>query len=198
MSEQLLKNVTITLQGDKATADKIAILVQRGFLVEVDGPITIEELLLDLPGFSRDYIRDRVQTIFVNGLAEDDTRRLLVPGSTLALSAAMPGLAGAIFRRGGRHGSLRTRPAEEKRTTEQQAGQVTVKLFNMIATETGPRILENGMLIKGAVLGRFLDRQGERILPLIAAVQVDGQPVEAAALGPLVAGEPEVFLTIKG
>ena len=198
MSKQLLKNVTITLQGDKTTADKIAILVQRGFLVEVDGPITIEELLLDLPGFSRDYIRDRVQTIFVNGLAEDDTRRLLVPGSTLALSAAMPGLAGAIFRRGGRHGSLRTRPAEEKRTTEMQAGQVTVKLFNMIATETGPRILENGMRIKGAVLGRFLDRQAERILPLIAAVQMDGQPVEAAALGPLVAGEPEVFLTIRG
>jgi len=189
-------NIDIILSSTKSAADKIAMLIQRGFPVPVSGPLTIEELLLDLPGFNRDYIRDRVQTIFVNGLAEDDLHRRLGANDTLALSAAMPGLAGAIFRRGGRHGSLRTRPPEQSSSTA-RPGYITVKLFNMIAVETGPQILRAGVLIRGAVLARFLDRQGGRILPLVDSVRINDQPIAPAELGSTLGAEEMLFLTIR-
>ncbi len=173
LQKKNIPGLTLTLKPEIDAADKIATLLQRGFIQPVSGAISIVDLLNSLPGFSSGYIRDRVQTIFVNGLAEDTVERQLVAGDTLALSAAMPGLAGAIFRRGGQHASLRTRPVVPEKGQGDQSGQLTVKLFNMVATETGSRILTHGVLIRGRTLVRFFDRQGERILPLIVRAELD-------------------------
>lgn len=175
-------HVTITLRTTKAAAEKTATLLQRGFLLPITGTVSIAELLVTLPGFNEEYIRDRVQTIFVNGLAEDNTARELVAGDTLALSAAMPGLAGAIFRRGGQHSSLRTRPVATKHHRTAQSGHITLKLFNMVATETGPPLLKKGILIKGKILAKFLDHQGERILPLIERAEIEKSPATPSEL----------------
>jgi hypothetical protein len=188
--------VTLTLNTTRDAAGKTATLLQRGFVLPVTGTISIVELLLSLPGFTEEYIRDRVQTIFVNGLAEDNTSRELVAGDVLALSAAMPGLAGAIFRRGGQHASLRTRPVAVNHSKTDQSGSITLKLFNMIATETGPRLLQAGILIKGKTLARFLDRQGERILPVIKRAEVEGIPVELAELAVELADNELIYLKI--
>lgn len=175
-------HVTITLRTTKGAADKTATLLQRGFLLPITGTVSIAELLAALPGFDSEYIKNRVQTIFVNGLAEDNTARELVADDTLALSAAMPGLAGAIFRRGGQHSSLRTRPVTAKHHRTAHSGHITVKLFNMIATQTGPQLLKKGILIKGKILARFLDHQGERILPLIERVEIEKSPASPSEL----------------
>lgn len=189
-------HTTLHLNKTQGATDKIATLLQRGFLLPVSRAVTIAELLNELPGFDPEYIRDRVQTIFVNGLAEDDTARQLSAGDTLALSAAMPGLAGAIFRRGGRHASLRTRPLAAPAHSANQSGYITLKLFNMIAAETGPQLLQNGVLIKGAVLARFLDRQSARILPVIARAVSDGQETAPDQLAHRLAPADRVFLKI--
>jgi len=189
-------SVTLTLNTTRDAAGKAASLLQRGFVLPAGRPVTITELLTELPGFTEEYIRDRVQTIFVNGIAEDNTDRELVPGDTLALSAAMPGLAGAIFRRGGQHASLRTRPAPPNHTKTGQSGSITLKLFNMIATETGPQLLREGILIRGRILARFLDRQSERILPIIARAEVEGTRVKAGELVDEVVDSELVFLKI--
>jgi len=189
-------HVTLSLRTTKGAADKTATLLQRGFPVPVTGALSIAELLAALPGFNEEYIRERVQTIFVNGLAEDNTARELAAGDTLALSAAMPGLAGAIFRRGGRHASLRTRPVTARQNSTPQSGHITLKLFNMIATETGPQLLEEGILIKGTVLARFLERQGERILPIIDRSKVEKSAVPPSELAGMVAGHTLIFLKI--
>jgi hypothetical protein len=189
--------VSLFLYGTAGAADKIATLLQRGFSVPVTGTVAITELLTALPGFSEEYIRDRVQTIFVNGLAEDDTNRKLNAGDTLALSAAMPGLAGAIFRRGGQHASLRTRPVRHHKQKKSRPGHITLKLFNMIAAETGPQLLQAGILIKGNTLARFLNRQGERMLPLIERAEVEKSAVPARELAGLIDNKQLVFITIK-
>ena len=189
-------HVTISLRTTWGAADKTATLLQRGFLLPITGTVSIAEQLTTLPGFSEEYISERVQTIFVNGLAEDNTARKLVAGDTLALSAAMPGLAGAIFRRGGQHSSLRTRPMATKHHSASQSGHITLKLFNMIATETGPQLLQKGILIKGKILARFLDRQGERMLPLIERVEVDKSAVPPSELTGIAADNTLVFVTI--
>jgi len=188
--------VTLILKTTKNAAGKTATLLQRGFVLPVTGTISIAELLIELPGFNEEYIRDRVQTIFVNGIAEDNTGRELLPGDALALSAAMPGLAGAIFRRGGQHASLRTRPEAVKSDKTDHSGFITLKLFNMIATETGPQLLQDGILIKGKILVRFLDRQVERILPVIKRAEVKGIPLEPGMLADAIANEELVFLKI--
>ncbi len=188
--------VTLILKTTRDAAGKIATLLQRGFVLPVSGTISIAELLIELPGFNEEYIRDRVQTIFVNGIAEDNTNRELAAGDSLALSAAMPGLAGAIFRRGGQHASLRTRPEAVKSDKTDYSGFITLKLFNMIATETGPQLLQDGILIKGKTLARFLDRQGERILPVIERAEVKGIPLEPGMLADAITNQELVFLKI--
>ncbi len=166
--------VTLYLKKTPRAAASMAGLLQRGYLVPVTGPVSIVDLLIGLPGFDETYIGEELQTIFVNGLPADDVHRLLQPGDTLALSAAMPGLAGAIFRKGGLHGSLRTRPVAKKEQQVEASGYVTVKLFNRVSAETGPQQLRAGICIRGKVLARFLDRQGMRILPLLERAEIRG------------------------
>ncbi len=196
MNQKDPPKLTLHLHTTQGAADTMATLLQRGFLLPVSGAVSIVDLLTALPGFDAKYVKDRVQTIFVNGLAEDDTARQLTAGDTLALSAAMPGLAGAIFRRGGQHASLRTLPLAVPAHKAEQSGFITLKLFNMVATETGPQLLQAGILIRGTVLARFLDRQGTRILPIIDRAEVDGRLEQLDKLADLAKNKKKIFLKI--
>lgn len=156
--------------------DRFNNLLQRGFLVPVERTVPLREFLEQLPGVDQAYISNHIETIFVNGIACDSLEHLLEPGDTIALSAAMPGLAGAIFRRGGLHGSLRSRATVQK-TRESASGYLTVKLFNRISADRGEEILRNGALFSRDVLERFLDRQQHRILPGLHALFLDNTPL---------------------
>ncbi len=85
----------------------------------------------------------------------------------------MPGLAGAIFRKGGLHASLRSQPARAQTKLTTTDGFITVKLFNTIATDTVEDILPRGILMKGPVLARFFHRQQERLRSLLIDIQHD-------------------------
>ncbi len=84
----------LTLDLPDSAVPGFAALLQHGILCPVAGPVQIRPFLLALPGFTADYIEGTVQTIFINGSAADTLDRPLGCGGTLALSAAMPGLAG--------------------------------------------------------------------------------------------------------
>ena len=77
--------------------------------------------------------------------------------STLALSAAMPGLVGATLRRGclrlfapGDYffGRWRDDPSKE--------GRIILKLFNLLVPELGPHLLAKGIWLIGEDLTCFL------------------------------------------
>lgn len=189
--------VTINLQLTASDVDPRANLLQRGFLIPVTKSISIARLLSTLPGFTQDYIDTQVQTIFVNGLAEDNTKRQLVADNTLALSAAMPGLAGAIFRKGGQHASLRTRPVTTECTEKESTGFITLKLFNIIAITTGPGILEQGILIRGKVLARYLDSQKNRLLPLLERITHNNRSASREELYAACRHHNIIFLRLK-
>jgi hypothetical protein len=78
---------------------RLATLFQAGFYVTAAAGDSVISVLQRLPGFTPAYIERDIQTIFLNGTAIDD---LSVPlngsSAVIALSAAMPGLAGAILR----------------------------------------------------------------------------------------------------
>lgn len=174
---QKSKRSTLTLTVRPGSVQHFITLFQRGFLVPCEGPIALYDLLLGLPGFDRPYISDNIETIFVNGVASDSLERLIFPGNTIALSSAMPGLAGAIFRKEGAHASLRSKPVTDRIHRTDAAGFITVKLFNLIAMDRGKDLLTRGILIKGSVLARFFRSRLQRLGPLIASIHHDATAI---------------------
>jgi hypothetical protein len=170
-----------------------ASLLQHGILYAVERPVAILPFLLALPGFTPEYIEKTVQTIFINGVAADSLDRSLAAGSTLALSAAMPGLAGAIFRRQGLHGSLRSQPAGKVESSSTASGYITLKLFNSIAADRVRDLLIQGIQVSGKTLHDFAARRehlfAPPVLPMLA-----GQTLDPSRLLGIVANRPIVMV----
>ena len=83
-------------------------LTERGFKLQIKTGLNIRELLCQHLSISEDYVDNRIQTIFLDGKPVDDVDTAsLENGSRLALSAAMPGLVGITFRKGGFYAALR-------------------------------------------------------------------------------------------
>jgi hypothetical protein len=127
-------------------------VLQKGFKVKARVGVSIQAFLSDHLGLTPEYIRDRVKTIFLDGKSVDDLEETLIrDGSTLALSAALPGLAGAVLRRGSPFAGLRSRVVdrEKDRSSRAKEGTVFLKLFNLLLPELGPLFLRKGILISG-------------------------------------------------
>ncbi|RJR20740.1 MAG: hypothetical protein C4582_08805 [Desulfobacteraceae bacterium] len=119
--------------------------------------ISIKEFITEYLNAESDYISKRISTLFLNGTPVDDLDyEILTDGSVLALSAAMPGLAGAILRKGGHLAGLRTR-VEKKHSAEKAASGawVKLKLFNALVPELGPGLLSRGIWVKASSISSF-------------------------------------------
>lgn len=129
-------------------------MLQEGFFVRTKAGISIKDFLTDYLKIDSSYISRRISTIFLNGIPVDDLdSESLAEGSVLALSAAMPGLAGSIFRKGGYLAGLRSKVGKkdivDKTSSE---ALVKVKLFNALVAELGPEILSGGIWIRASSL----------------------------------------------
>lgn len=190
--------ITLTMP-ETAVARFVPILGEGIFLRGPSGQ-TVEDFLAKSAGVSPAYLKERVQTVFLDGRALDDfgTARVM-DGATLALSAAMPGLAGAVLRRGGRYAPMRRQISHEARCAQAAPGEIFVvlKLFNMIARELGPEFLLQGILVPGARLQNFWERQGRWAWEGCRAAEADGQPVNAARVVELVARRQWVRLAVR-
>lgn len=179
---------TLELVIKPGTTIQFTTILQSGFTVELKPGQTIRQLLRTLPGFTDSYLQERIQTIFLNSIPADSVNLELPNGAILALSAAMPGLAGAIFRRDGRHRTLRSRPEPPLSAPEirpEKRGRCTVKLFNHIARERGETLLSRGVILRRPALESFLDRQGEHLESLIMQRILDGNPITTSDLARL-------------
>ena len=163
----------------KLVPGRIAGLVpifQQGFLVEVPRGSTLKNVL-DAAGLPREYLERRVQTIFVDGSVIDDIDSGVNDGSIVALSAAMPGLAGAIFRKGSPLSGLRSRTDGEKDDGCRPGGAklVLIKLFNIVAEEMGPELLRKGVVLNRTELESFFHNRRELIEKTIIDAELDGE-----------------------
>ena len=179
MNTYSAKSLTVILPRERVT--DFSSLLQHGILYAVDKPVHICEFLLALPGFSADYLAKNVQTVFINGSAADSLDRFLGCGGTLALSAAMPGLAGAIFRRQGLHGSLRSRTEDKVHSGNSGPGFITLKLFNSIAVERVPQLMAQGILIDSQAFLDFAGRRENLFQPPVQMVFA-GKPLQYAEM----------------
>lgn len=170
--------IVLTVSGNVPT--RFLPLLSEGILLRGPGGATVEAFLAEAVGIPSDYLKARVQTVFLNGRALDDFSTPRVEdGATLALSAAMPGLAGAVLRRGGIYASLRREISHAAQASGGTPGEilVTLKLFNLIARELGPELLRRGILIPGARWCDFIRRQERWAWAGCLSAVVDGQPL---------------------
>jgi hypothetical protein len=124
----------------------------RGVELEVRPGSSVRDFLCEQLHLPSDYVENRIQTVFLEGKPVDDfDTATLAPGSTLALSAAMPGLVGAVFRRGGYYAPMRDSITYRQTggATAEAEKRITLKLFNLTAREIGPHILSQGVYIEG-------------------------------------------------
>jgi hypothetical protein len=188
-----------TLTMPENAVSRVFPLFGEGILVQGTDGETVEDFLVKTAGIPPAYLKERVQTVFLNGRALDDFNTARVTdGATLALSAAMPGLAGAVLRRGGVYAAMRRQISQDASSAAAGAGDIiiTLKLFNMIAAELGPGFLQRGILIPGGRWRDFVERQGRWAWDGCRSATADGQPVEISRIAELIANRQWVRLSI--
>ncbi|MCU0561522.1 MAG: hypothetical protein MUD16_15185 [Desulfobacterales bacterium] len=174
-------------------------LLGQGVRVTGASGASAEQFIRRELAIAADYLNERIQTVFLDGKAIDDLGAAEVgDGSTLALSAAMPGLAGAVLRRGGAYAAMRRQISHEGRGAAAGGGtvRVRVKLFNLVARELGPDLLTRGVWVSAADLRGFLDRLGAGLGSICRAAQWQGRPVACRAAAGRLPAEGWVLLRI--
>lgn len=134
-------------------------LLQKGFALGVPVGMPIRELLHDSFGLTDEYIEERIQTVFLDGKPVDDIDTALIrDGATLALAPAMPGLMGAMLRRGGYYSPMRSGITHRADAAPQGIGKgrIVMKLFGMALRELGPRLLARGIEVDAGDLVRIV------------------------------------------
>lgn len=161
-------------------------IFRTGVGVAVRVGCSLKDLLCGQFQLDGSYVDCRITTIFLDGKPVDAIGSARIrEGSILALSAAMPGLAGAILRRGSVLSPLRaniTREDGESSETPERDGVITVKLFNLLAPELAPGFLRRGVLLPAAEAEAFLRRRPPAFWDGCREILLDGKRVEAALL----------------
>lgn len=192
-----MENQKIVLVVDEIHLGSYTTLLQSGIILDCNLGQSLGVFLGNLPDFDMDYIINRIQTIFLDGDAIDDMQTTFKKsGTVLALSAAMPGLAGAIFRKNSLHAALRTTTKETiSQTSTGGTISVCLKLFNMIAREKGPAILRRGGNFSGNCLHDFFC-QRPSLLQNITHFSMEGSSMTVESFLTAISSKQHYHLTI--
>ncbi len=192
--------MTILLILERKIIPNFYQLFRQGFRIKARVGCNIRELLCQQLGVPEDYLENRIQTIFLNGKSVDDVNTaILREGSILALSAAMPGLAGATLRKGGRFAPLRSRISHhtDQKSISKKEGMVILKLFNLLVSEIGPIFLQQGIWLQGSKFKDLLDRQPEDFFSGILSAEVNDEKVDLDQFEKTNWEGKDIFLQVK-
>lgn len=182
---------------------RFLLLLQHGFMVRCSTGCSVRKFLYKELGMDPEYVREKIQTVFLDGRPVDDLEGATVKnGSRLSLSSAMPGLVGVTLKRGSILASFRKTITylEEVGTRKEVTGSTYMKLFNLVMKEMGPLFLERGIYIQSSILLDFIRNQHEIILTDCRGIKCNGVQVEAEALESVIpsAGEWIYLKVIAG
>jgi hypothetical protein len=131
-------------------------LLQRGVGIPDGTGASVREFLQETLGIDAVYVEEKLQTVFLDGHPVDDFDGALVrPGAVLALSGAMPGLAGATMRRGGFYARMRegiTHTGTDTAGRGDEKGVVVVKLFNRPLADLAETLAARPLLVPADAL----------------------------------------------
>jgi len=174
--------------------------LQRGVAVAAELGCSVRTFLCEQLGLDPDYVDNRIQTVFLDGKSVDDLdAAILNQGSVLSLSAALPGLLGAVLRKGSHYGAMRSQISyrKEAAASPRRKGHVILKLFNLLTGELGPALFKRGLSVKGKDLGEFFKKQSDRFWSGCRMARIDGERVEAHKLAHIDWGDRKVCLQFQ-
>jgi len=169
---------------DEPLFARFFLLLQQGVRLRRRVGCSVEVFLKDELGVGPGTI-EKIQSILLEGKAVDDIGAAVIhDGSTLALSAALPGLVGATLRRGSGYASFRSGITyhEDGPACLPVEGWVGIKLFNLLMAEMGPALLRRGVFVNGAFLADFLAELAPGLGPGCRSVTLDGRPTAVGVL----------------
>ncbi|MBN2476424.1 MAG: hypothetical protein JXB62_17555 [Pirellulales bacterium] len=179
-------SVHLSLQVSEDLLPRFCLLAGGGFTFLVQTGCTVHDLLCGQLGIPAEYLVGRVQTIFLNASVVDDSRTASVPaGATIALSAAMPGIAGIMLRKGSPYAPMRSRISHVNRDSTGQAPRrdhVVLKLFNMLQRELGPPMLRRGVQVSGRALADLFRGRTRVFHRGILSARFDEEPISPDVL----------------
>ncbi len=154
-------------------------LLQREFGIRGEVGCSIEEFLVEQCGLDREYISERIKTVFLNGKPVDDVGSAVIgDGDILSLSGAMPGLVGAVMRRGSYYAAFRESITyHEEKAQKRGEGTVRLKLFNLVLSERGADFLQRGIYIESDELLKYLSGLPVDFWEGCRSIALDGEPV---------------------
>jgi hypothetical protein len=159
-----MRMIEVELTAGGPARDRLSGLLQAGFAVPSRAGLTLREFMRETLRFPDGYIETAVSTVFLDGKPVDDIDAATVAeGSLVALSAAMPGLLGAMMRRNSPYASLResisfdpAAPAAGE-PARGKACRVWVRLFNAVMRERGSDLLSRGIIVPADAAFRALE-----------------------------------------
>ena len=155
-------------------------IFQKGAGLKAEVGCTVRSFLCEQMGISTRYVDESIQTLFLDGQPVDRMEAAVIrDGSVLALSAAMPGFAGATLRKGGYYSTMRSSITYkgEGESVPRRSGVVNLKLFNLLAGELGPGLLERGVWVKGMEIATFLEGQTEDFWSGCREIRLNGKGI---------------------
>lgn len=160
---------------------RFCLLTGGGFIVRAKTGRSVRDLLCGQLGIPPDYLEKRILTIFLNGKAVDDPGAATVgPGSTIALSAAMPGIAAAMFRKKSAYAAMRSEISHANRDADHPVddqSRLLIKLFNAVQVELGPSMLRRGIHIPGRALANLFRGRSDAFRPGILTARIGDDAV---------------------
>ena len=198
MNTQQINHIILELEKDLQS--RFAPVFSKGVEVKACLNVSIRELICGQLGIEESYLENRIQTIFLDGKPVDDYNTAMVrDGSMLALSAAMPGLVGAIMRRGGHFAAMRreiTHDGQQSTACEPE-GIVTIKLFNLTVKEIGPVLLKYGIRLSPGDLQHVMTLFADGIRRGCKKATLNDNSVTLDELSAAIEKSDRVYLQIK-
>jgi hypothetical protein len=192
------KNNKLKLTISSKILPKFFQLLEQGFILESAAGCSLRDFICEQLGLDGEYLENSVQTIFLDHNPVDNIDTALIREcSTVALSAAMPGLAGATLRKGGQFAVMRNQISCHTGTAckSDQQTKVTVKFFNAVAKELGQNLLKKGIRIQDANFIWFANKHIEALQAHIRSAQLDGKKIDPHTLASI-PWQGELFLQV--
>jgi len=168
-------------------------LLQRGFYLAGRSGMSVREFLREVLGYDDARIEGEVRTVFLNSSPMDglDTTRLQ-DGDRLALGSAMPGLVGICMGRDNPYKSFRSSIGLERDGGDQsdEPIRVFVKIFSVLAVDTGEGILARGIEVDRGALAALVEQERDSLLP-------EGGPGPSEILASLAQGAATVRVRVR-
>ncbi|HPU30614.1 MAG TPA: hypothetical protein PLM71_09890 [Syntrophorhabdaceae bacterium] len=158
--------IKIKLCTKKDITPLFFIVLQEGVFVKTQVGQSVRTVLKDIFNINDELIEKRISTILLDGKVVDDIDSVIIKeNSSLSISGAMPGLAGATMRRHSKYETFRTAITyiEKKDPYPVKTCCFAIKIFNILLVELAKKLLKQGIILHAYQLRQLFSEKKDRL-----------------------------------